>query len=105
MVELRPVALPEGTAIGIEVDLPNTHLAILVAGSGYVMCGALDVRGLDERLAARRIVAGRAVGVGSVEELLAASLESVTQGMASLGIRPGEPVTSALRKLLAAQAD
>jgi uncharacterized protein YunC (DUF1805 family) len=99
VVRLSPVPLEHGIAIGIEVDLPKTHLAIVAAPKGYIMCGALDVRLLDERLAARRVVAGRALGVTSVEELLAAPLESVTAAMAEFGVRSGDLGRSALERL------
>jgi uncharacterized protein YunC (DUF1805 family) len=99
MVTLRPVALPHGVAIGIEVALPNTHLAIVTTAKGYIMCGALDVALLDTALRDRGIVAGRAVGVKSVDELLAAPLESVTEAMAALGVRPGDKGREAVDRL------
>jgi uncharacterized protein YunC (DUF1805 family) len=99
LVTLRPVRLTNGVAIGIEVELPRTHLAIVAAPRGYIMCGALDVRLLDERLAERAVVAGRAVGVTTVDELLAAPLESVTRAMAALGIAPGDSGRSAVERL------
>ena len=42
------------------------------------MCGALDVGLLNEKLKDRKIIAGRAVGVRTIEQLLNAPLESVT---------------------------
>ena len=42
------------------------------------MCGALDVGLLNDKLADRQIIAGRAVGVRTIEQLLEAPLESVT---------------------------
>lgn len=90
MVSMEPVAFgTAGTAIAITVTLPRTTLVIVTTETGYVMCGALDVRLLDERLAARSIVAARAVGVRTVAELLDAPLEDVTQAAEALGVRRG----------------
>ena len=41
---------------------------------GYIMCGALDVGLLNAKLKERKIVAGRAVGVRTIEQLLEAPL-------------------------------
>ncbi|MNI74239.1 hypothetical protein D3C73_1303120 [compost metagenome] len=64
------------------------------------MCGALDVGLLNERLADRGIIAGRAVGVRTLEQLLAAPLESVTVQAERLGIVPGMSGADALLKML-----
>ena len=53
------------------------------------MCGALDVALLNERLSDRNIVAARATGVRTIEELLEAPLESVTYTAEDLGIVAG----------------
>lgn len=67
---------------------------------GYIMCGALDVGLLNAKLADRGIIAGRAVGVRTLEELLAAPLESVTLEAERMGIHAGMPGTEALQKML-----
>ncbi len=84
-----PIPVGERTALGIEVELPRTHLAIVTTDEGYIMCGALDVALLSEKLRARGIVAGRAVGVRTVEELLAAPLEAVTPAAEARGVQVG----------------
>jgi len=90
MVHMEPVAFgTAGHAIAITVTLPRTTLVVVTTGTGYVMCGALDVRLLDERLAARGIVAARAVGVRTVAELLDAPLEDVTRAAEAIGVRRG----------------
>jgi uncharacterized protein YunC (DUF1805 family) len=38
--------------------------------NGYIMCGALDVALLNEEFADRKIIAGRAIGVRTIEQLL-----------------------------------
>ncbi len=64
------------------------------------MCGALDVGLLNNVLADRKIVAGRAVGVKTIEQLLKAPLESVTLEAETLGIRAGMRGEEALLKML-----
>ncbi len=94
---MRPVAFEGGTAIGIEVELPRTHLVVITAEHGFLMCGALDVGLLSTRLAAREIVAARAVGVRSIDELLGAPVESLTPAAQARGVRVGMPGSEALR--------
>ncbi|MBN2984958.1 MULTISPECIES: YunC family protein [Cohnella] len=89
MIRLVPIEIEGHTALGVEVLLPKTTLIAVTAGEGYIMCGALDVGLLNERLADRGIVAGRAVGVRTLEQLLDAPLESVTHEARNRGIVPG----------------
>lgn len=99
MIEVKPISFPEGTALAISVRLPKTNLLVVTTDKGYIMCGALDVALLNERLADRQILAGRAVGVKTIEELLAAPLESVTTAARALGIEVGMSGSEAVRKL------
>ena len=87
----------------VSVELPRTRLVILATQTGYLMCGALDVALLDDRLGDRRIVAGRALGVRSYQDLLDRPLERVTAAARELGILPGMTGREALRRLLAAE--
>lgn len=100
MVQLKPIELSGRTVLGIEVALPKTRLLAIATEKGYIMCGALDVALLNEKLANRGIVAGRAVGVRSLEDLLAAPLESVTHAAQELGIHPGMTCRDALLKMM-----
>jgi uncharacterized protein YunC (DUF1805 family) len=101
LIDLRPIALDEKTTVlGVEVKLPKTTLLAITTDVGYIMCGALDVGLLNERLSDRKIVAGRAVGVKTLDELLAAPLESVTHTAQDLGITQGMTGIDALLKML-----
>lgn len=97
LVTVEPVMIDTWTCIAISVALPKTHLVAIRNEIGYIMCGALDIDLLNTRLHDRHIVAGRAVGVKTVEELLRAPLESVTDAARTLGIVPGMSGTDALR--------
>jgi len=96
LLHMRPVEIAGRTVIGIEVELPKTHLVILTTGRGYLMCGALDVGLLSTKLAAREIVAARAVGVRTLEELMAAPVESATPAAQALGVEVGQDGRTAL---------
>ncbi len=102
MVQLTPIPVGNRQAIGITVELPKTHLIVAAAPAGYIMCGALDVALLDRLLGHRGVVAGRALGVRTLEDLLEQPLESVTQAAQALGLRTGMAGREALRLLLAA---
>jgi uncharacterized protein YunC (DUF1805 family) len=97
MVKVVPLQIEDWTAVGVEVLLPRTTLLAITAGDGYIMCGALDVQLLNDRLKAREIVAGRAVGVRTLEQLLEAPLESITDSARNLGITVGMSGQEALR--------
>lgn len=69
---------------------------------GYIMCGALDVALLNSnpKLLERKIVAGRAVGVRTIDQLINAPLESVTLAAEELGIKAGMRGSDALLKMV-----
>ena len=84
----------------VTVSLPKTTLLTVSNDNGYIMCGALDVGLLNSKLADRRILAGRAVGVKTIEQLLDAPLESVTIEAEAMGIYSGMIGKDALLKML-----
>ncbi|MHB1630417.1 MAG: YunC family protein [Bacilli bacterium] len=100
MVNITPISLDDAICLAVTVELPKTRLVAIKTDIGYIMCGALDVRLLNTSLADRRIVAARAVGVKTVEQLLEAPLESVTGEAESMGIHPGMTGADALRVMI-----
>lgn len=103
MISMTPLSLRGGTAIGISVELPQTHLVIAATKTGYLMCGALDVGLLDRLLGQRRVIAARALGVRTINDLLDRPLESVTAEAGRVGLAPGMPGRQALEILLEAE--
>ena len=89
MVKLEPIILGGYTFTAVTVQLPKTTLLSVSNDVGYIMCGALDVGLLNEKLSERGIIAGRATGVRTIEQLIYAPLESVTIKAKQLGIEPG----------------
>ncbi|XEC97585.1 YunC family protein [Paenibacillus tarimensis] len=97
MIRMVPYPLGDVTALGVEVKLPKTTLLSVSTDKGYIMCGALDVALLNDKLKDRGIIAGRAVGVRTLDELLEAPLESVTLAAEQMGIHVGMKGIDALR--------
>lgn len=100
MIELSPIEINGHTFLGVSVALPKTNLLVVSSDKGYIMCGALDVALLNEKLKERKVIAGRAVGVKTIEQLLDAPLESVTYEAENLGITKGMLGKDALIKMI-----
>ncbi|ALC89474.1 hypothetical protein AM500_06510 [Bacillus sp. FJAT-18017] len=100
MIEVTPIEIQGKTFLGITVKLPKTTLLAVTSDLGYIMCGALDVGLLNAKLRDRRILAGRAVGVRTIDQLLDAPLESVTFEAEKRGIRRGMIGRDALMKMV-----
>ncbi|MEL3974721.1 DUF1805 domain-containing protein [Rossellomorea oryzaecorticis] len=100
MMNLSPITIQGHTFLAISVALPKTNLLVVTSDKGYIMCGALDVALLNEKLSDRGIIAGRAVGVKTIDQLLDAPLESVTIEAENRGINPGMIGRDALLKML-----
>lgn len=100
MLDIDPITIDGQTFLAITLKLPKTNLLVITSDKGYIMCGALDIQLLNERLKDRKIIAGRAVGVKTIEQLLEAPLESVTLEAERLGIIPGMKGKEALLKMV-----
>ena len=100
MIEVTPIQIEGKTFLGITVKLPKTTLLAVTSETGYIMCGALDVGLLNEKLKERRVLAGRAIGVRTIDQLLDAPLESVTHEAEKHGIHKGMNGREALLKMI-----
>ena len=100
MVTLEPIVIDNYTFLAVSVKLPKTNLLAVMSEKGYIMCGALDVALLNEKLSDRGIIAGRAVGVRTIEQLLEAPLESVTYEAEKHGITVGMVGRDAMLKMI-----
>lgn len=89
MLSVDPMFIDGKPFTAVSLRLPKTNFMSVSNDIGYIMCGALDVQLLNDKLKDRNIVAGRAVGVRTIEQLLEAPLESVTFGAEALGIKKG----------------
>ncbi|MFC4387133.1 YunC family protein [Gracilibacillus marinus] len=97
MMEVKPLTIDGHPYVSIVVQLPYTTLLIITNEIGYVMCGALDVDVLNDKLRDRPVVAGRAVGVKTIDDLLNGKLEKVTHtANKQYGWKKGMPIREAL---------
>src|SRR5690625_2433933 len=78
MITINPLDLDGNMFTAIRVELPKTNLLVVSNEVGYIMCAALDVSIFDEKLPEREVIAGRAMGVRNIQQLLDSPLESVT---------------------------
>ncbi|MDY0393189.1 YunC family protein [Virgibacillus halophilus] len=78
MIETGSLEIAGEAFTTVSVALPKTNLLIITNETGYIMCAALDVDLLNEKLADRHVIAGRANGVRTIDQLLYAPLEKVT---------------------------
>lgn len=100
MMNLKPIEIEGHTFLTISVELPKTNLLVVTSDKGYIMCGALDVALLNEKLKDRKVIAGRAVGVKTIDQLLDAPLESITYEAEELGISKGMIGREALLRMI-----
>jgi uncharacterized protein YunC (DUF1805 family) len=96
MITMTPIVIDSKQFTAVTIALPKTNFMAITNEKGYIMCGALDVALLNERLKERCIIAGRAVGVKTLDQLLEAPLESVTYEAEKLGIVVGTKGKDAL---------
>lgn len=102
MLEMKPIIIDGHQFTAVQMKLPKTNFMAVTNDKGYIMCGALDVAlfNSNEKLRERKIIAGRAVGVRTIEQLIEAPLESVTLAAEELGIKAGMKGSEALLKML-----
>jgi uncharacterized protein YunC (DUF1805 family) len=100
MIDVKPIDIEGHQVIAISVELPKTTLLVVTTDHGYIMCGALDVELLNTNLSDRQIIAGRALGVKTIEQLLDAPLESVTRTAEDRGIKAGMKGRDAILRML-----
>jgi len=107
MLNVEKIYLEGYEFLSYEVYLPKTTLLVVTNDVGYIMCAALDVDFLNEtpKLRERKIIAGRAEGVRTIDQLLEAPLAKVTLAAEELGIKSGTSGKEALVKMAKSVAE
>jgi len=74
-----------------EVFLPKTTLLVVANDVGYIMCAALDIDFFNNtpKLIERQIIAARAEGVRSIDDLINAKVAKITHKARNIGITEG----------------
>ncbi|MBY7143994.1 DUF1805 domain-containing protein [Virgibacillus sp. NKC19-3] len=80
MITVNPLEVEGIIFTAVRVELPKTNLLMISNDVGYIMCAALDVDFFNEneKLRKREVIAGRAEGVRTIDELLNAPLAKIT---------------------------
>lgn len=99
MMTVNPLEVEGMHFTAVTVELPKTNLLVISNEVGYIMCAALDVDLLNDALADRKVIAGRAKGVRTIDQLLHAPLEKVTDASKTFGWEPGMTGKDALLKI------
>jgi uncharacterized protein YunC (DUF1805 family) len=99
MVTMIPVQIGKRTAIGTMVELPKVRVLSISTHIGFVMCGVLNVKILDQIHPERKIVAAAVIGVQKIEDLLSAKVSEATKEAIKLGIKKGMTGKEALEKM------
>ena len=91
MFQAKKITIEGYEFITYEVFLPKTTLLVVTNDIGYIMCAAVDIDFFNNtpKLVQRKIVAGRAEGVRTIEELLNAPMAKITTAAKEIGIEEG----------------
>src|SRR5690625_2711088 len=99
MISVNLVEIDINIYTAVRVELRTISFLMISNDVGYIMCGALDVDLLNEMLSDRKVVAGRALGVRTIDDLLHAPLEKVTNASKEYGWEVGMTGKDALNRL------
>lgn len=101
MITVEPLEVDGIIFTAVSVELPQTTLLIISNDIGYIMCAALDVDIFNEipKLKERNVIAGRAMGVRTIDELLNAPLQKITDASKEHGWEVGMTGKEALLKI------
>lgn len=101
MITVNPIEIEGLQFTAVSVELPKTTLLTISNEVGYIMCAALDVSIFNEipALKERNVIAGRAMGVRTIEQLLNAPLEKITDASKEYGWKEGMTGREALLKI------
>ncbi|MHA6251932.1 YunC family protein [Oceanobacillus sp. CAU 1775] len=101
MITINPIEIDGMQFTAVSVELPKTTLLTISNEVGYIMCAALDVDIFNEipKLKERNVVAGRALGVRTIDQLLHAPLEKITDASKEYGWEVGMTGREALLKI------
>jgi len=107
MFQAKKITIEDFEFITYEVFLPKTTLLVVTNDIGYIMCAAVDIDFFNNtsKLVERKIIAGRAEGVRTIEELLNAPMAKLTIAAKELGIKEGDIGRDALVLMAKSQND
>ncbi|GGP13940.1 YunC family protein [Oceanobacillus neutriphilus] len=101
MITVEPLEVDGIIFTAVSVELPKTTLLTISNDIGYIMCAALDVDifNVIPKLKERNVIAGRAMGVRTIDQLLNAPLQKITDASKEHGWEVGMTGKEALLKI------
>ena len=101
MFQAKKILIEGYDFITYEVFLPKTTLLVVTNNVGYIMCAAVDIDFFNRtpKLVERKIIAGRAEGVRTIEELINAPMAKLTIAAKEMGITEGMSGREALVRM------
>jgi uncharacterized protein YunC (DUF1805 family) len=101
MIDIEPIKLKNGIAIGVSTNVPKAKLMVIKAERGFIMCGALDIKALDRIHPERHIIAANLIGVKSISDMLKGKINEATLEAQKIGIEAGTTTgEQALEKMM-----
>jgi uncharacterized protein YunC (DUF1805 family) len=93
---IQLIALEGGPALGLQITLGKAPLLLVAVPNGYVMCGYLNVETANKL----GDCAGRVSGVATLDALLEAKINAVSDAAKTRGLREGMTGRDFLNALL-----
>ncbi len=92
----KEITIKDKKVTGVEIDLPGAPLVLAKGAGGFVMCGYLNIEGV-EKLGQKAAVVR---GVKTVEDLLAGPVVSLSSAARACGVSEGISGREALEKMV-----
>jgi len=99
ILDIVNIELEKGTATGVSIETPVAPILLILTQKGFIMCGVLDVEGLDTLLPGK-MAAAKISGARSFEDLLANEVAASTQKAQEMGVKSGMTGRKALDCLM-----
>ncbi|MGQ9494183.1 MAG: YunC family protein [Anaerolineae bacterium] len=96
-IEIKSVKVASGSALGVRIGSPEkAGIIALIGEKGIIVCRNFDTAALEQR----GVAAARVQGIKSIEEVLAAPIESCTAQARELGVTEGMKGADAFSRFL-----
>lgn len=92
---IQLIPLESGPALGFHLFLGKAPLLVVATSNGYVMCGYLNMETANKL----GDCAGRVTGVSTIEALLEAKINAVSDAAKARGLHEGMPAREFLNSL------
>lgn len=95
VIDVKEIKVKDKLILGIKIDLPGAPLVVLRGEKGFVMCGYLNMNVVNKL----GVIAVKASGVKSIEDILEKNAEEVSNKALEVGIKCGMKIKEILDKI------